>query len=97
MNSILPSAKTVSKHTYILADDYRTRLSENLKDAYESGALTVTPDMWTDPHKQIAYIGASASFIDENFDFFSVDLFCQPFTEDDKSSDNIFLVLFHKF
>ena len=93
MNNILPTDATISKYTYELAEEYRQKFSNKIKNAHENGAVTISPDMCTDEHKQISYLGASATFVDEDFDFHSVDLFCQAYQEEDKSSERILLVL----
>lgn len=92
VDDILPSSTTVSNHIYGLANRYRATLSEQLKDAYAHGSLTICPDMWSDRHNKVAYLGVSATYVDQEYRFHSIDLFCQAYQEDDKKSENILLV-----
>ena len=45
--------------------------------------------MWTDPYKQIPYIGISISFVDGNWIYKSLDLCCQPYVQKDHTGENI--------
>lgn len=92
VNDILPSDKTISRHIHVLAEEYRRILSVQMKDAYLNHALTIIPDMWSDPHKKLSYLGASATFIDEQSEFHSVDLFCHIYQEEDKRGEHILQV-----
>ena len=84
MTNILLTDTTMSNYTYELAKEYRQKLSKKITNAYENGAVTISSDMWTNEQKQTSYVGASATFVDENSDFHSIDLFCQAYQEVDK-------------
>jgi hypothetical protein len=81
-----------AKHIYKLADDYRDELKELLKEPYENNCICVCPDMWSDPYKQISYMGISISFTDENYFYKSVDICCRPYVQNDHTSENILMV-----
>ena len=83
---------TPNIYIYKLASDYREILKALLKKPYENKCICVSPDMWTDPYKQIFYIGISVSFIDENAIYKSLDLCCQPYIQKDHTGENILMV-----
>lgn len=92
MKSIFRGADVNAKHIQTLADDYRARLRDILKEPYENGCMCVSPDMWTDPYKQISYMGISISFVDKDLIYKSIDLCCEPYVQVNHSGENILLV-----
>jgi len=71
----------------------RNELKYMLQEAASNKALTVSPDNWTDNHRRICYMGATAHFVDENLTYQSIDLFCVEFREAKKTAENIYEVL----
>ncbi|CAF1043629.1 unnamed protein product [Adineta ricciae] len=91
VKNVLRGADVVAKQVYKLADDYRAELRELLKEPYENNCICVSPDMWSDPYKQISYMGISISFTDKNFIYKSVDICCRPYLQQDHTGSNILL------
>ncbi|CAF1483516.1 unnamed protein product [Adineta steineri] len=87
--NIVRGANTISRYTHSLADDYRFKLKQMLKEPFENEAICISPDMWSDRHKQLSYLGVSCSCVDADFNYKVVDLCCRPYYEIDHSSDNI--------
>ncbi|CAF2454343.1 unnamed protein product [Rotaria sp. Silwood2] len=89
VKSVMRGADVSSKHIYKLVDDYRIKLKDILKEPYESKCICACPDTWSDPHKQISYMGISISFVDENFKYIIFDLWCEPYLQDDHTDPSI--------
>jgi hypothetical protein len=86
--NVLRGADVSAKHIYKLADDYRATLRDLLREPYENGCICVSPDMWSDPHKQISYMGISISFVDKNLIYTSLDLCCKLYVQNDHTSQS---------
>ncbi|CAF5064551.1 unnamed protein product, partial [Rotaria sp. Silwood1] len=84
VNCTSRGADTISNHIYDLADDYRLKLKDILREPLESGAICVSPDLWSDDHKKISYLGITAMFTTSNYEYKTVDLCCKPFVGDDQ-------------
>lgn len=54
-------------------------MKQLLIEPLKARAVTICPDFWSDPYRNISYLGLSVSFVDADFKSFSVDLFCRPF------------------
>jgi hypothetical protein len=54
--------------------------------------VTVCPDLWTDPYRQISYLGIFVCFTNDKYQFLTYDLCCSPFVENDKTAPNIIAV-----
>ena len=63
-----------------------------LKEPFENEAICISPDMWSDRHKQLSYLGLSCSFVDADYHYRAVDLCCRPYYEVGHSADNILAV-----
>ncbi|CAF3804741.1 unnamed protein product, partial [Rotaria sp. Silwood1] len=85
VNCTLRGADTISNHIYDLADDYRLKLKDILREPLESDAICVSPDLWSDDHKKISYLGITAMFTTSNYKYKTVDLCCKPFFGDDQT------------
>ena len=42
-------------------------------------------------HRQISYLGVSATLVDSNFHCYTIDPFCRSFESSEKSSDNVLI------
>ncbi|CAF4618940.1 unnamed protein product [Rotaria socialis] len=93
LKSIFRGADVYAKHIYKLADDYRAILKNLLQEPYENGCVCISPDLWTDPYKQISYLGISISFVDKEYIYKSFDLCCEPYTQVDHTGENILLAI----
>jgi hypothetical protein len=71
-----------------MADDVRVQVKEMLSIPLEQHSLTISPDYWCDRHKRISYLGVSATFVDDQYGYKSIDLFCRPFNEKTKSAES---------
>ncbi|CAF1391214.1 unnamed protein product [Rotaria sordida] len=93
VDNILRGRTTISNHIYKLADTSRQQIKLILQEPYNSGCLSISPDFWNDKHRQISYLGVSATFVDSNYHYYTIDLLCRPFEAPDKSSTNVLTVL----
>ncbi len=92
VSNALRSADTLANHIYELAEESRGKLNEILKEPLESGAVCVSPDLWSDNHRKISYLGMTATFVNQQFEYKVADLCCKPFTGDDQSGKNLLIV-----
>lgn len=92
VNNALRGADTLSNYIYRLAEEARAKLNEMLKEPLESGAVCVSPDLWSDNHRKIPYLGMTATFVNQQFEFKVADLCCKPFEGDDQSGKNLLIV-----
>ena len=79
INDALRSRHTLSRSIYDLADSYRECIKQKLRKPLQHRAVTICPDFWSDPYKNISYLGLNVSFVDIHHQFFSIDLFCRPY------------------
>lgn len=77
----------MSRHVASMADDLRVQVKQMLSVPLEQRSLTISPDYWSDRYKRISYLGLSATFVDDQYSYKSIDLFCRPFNEKTKSAD----------
>ncbi|CAF4147067.1 unnamed protein product, partial [Rotaria sordida] len=93
VDDILFGADTISSHVEILANQYRSEIRQKLIEPLSQHAITICPDMWCDSYLQVSYLGISVCFTDENYQFLTYDLCCHPYSEEDKSAENIIIAL----
>ncbi|CAF5042532.1 unnamed protein product [Rotaria sp. Silwood1] len=86
---MLYTVVSVSLHIAELADEYRAKVRQELIEPLENQAVTICPDLWTDPYRQISYLGISVCFTNDKYHFITYDLCCAPFTENDKKAPSI--------
>ena len=75
-----------------MASGMRNKFKTILIQAAENKCLSISPDNWTDNHRRISYMGATAHFVDDTQHYQSIDLFCVEFTEAKKTAENIYNV-----
>ncbi len=75
-----------------MADECRRQLKDILQEPLKSGAICVSPDLWSDDHRKISYLGITASFVDKQLQYKVADLCCKPFIADDQSAKNVLIV-----
>lgn len=97
VDSVLCSAHNTSLHITKLADEYRSKIRQELIEPLENQSVTICPDLWTDPYLQISYLGISVCYTDEKYQFLSYDLCCSQYTEIDKTASNIIIVSYSIF
>jgi hypothetical protein len=79
IDDVLRGRHTVSRTVYDLADSYRQFMKEKLAEPIAARAVTICPDFWSDPYRNISYLGLNISFVDAEYKSYSIDLFCRPF------------------
>ena len=91
-NDLLRSDRTVKNELHKLTSDMTHKLKHSLLEAVKNKALSISPDNWTDNHRGVTYMGATAHLIDEDLNYESMDLFCVEFVEKKKTAENIYQV-----
>ena len=81
VDDVLYSSHSISLHITELADEYRTKVRQKSIEHLENQAVTIGPDLWTNPYRQISYLGIPVCFANDKYQFITYDLFCAPFTE----------------
>ncbi|CAF3027300.1 unnamed protein product, partial [Rotaria sp. Silwood2] len=89
IDDLLPSDRTVRNEVDRAAEQGRNILKTKLIAAVEDYRLSISPDIWSDRHRHISYLGASVHFVDENGFFHCFDLFCTEFKWKKKTAANI--------
>ncbi|CAF1080327.1 unnamed protein product [Adineta ricciae] len=79
IDNVLRSRHTLSRNVYDLADCLRECIKDKLREPLQHRSVTICPDFWTDPYKNISYLGLNICFVDNQHRFYSIDLFCRPF------------------
>lgn len=92
MKSALRGADVLSDHIFQLADESHSKLRDVLREPFEAGAICISPDLWSDRHRQVSYSDLTATFVDPQFEFCSVELRCKPYTEADQSGEHLLSV-----
>ncbi|CAF4914765.1 unnamed protein product [Rotaria sp. Silwood1] len=90
---LLPSDRTVKNELQKLACDMRNKLKCVLLEAVANKALTISPDNWIDKYRGINYMGATAHFVDENLNYYAIDLFCVEIMDVKKTAENIYQLM----
>ncbi|CAM4847109.1 unnamed protein product, partial [Rotaria magnacalcarata] len=57
----------------------------------DAGVLCIIPDLWSDKHRKICYIGLSCSFVNDRFQSVAIDLCCGEYDEMDKTGKSVYL------
>ena len=91
-DDLLPCDRTVKNELDKMAQEQRKVLKQILLLAAENNQLSISPDNWSDNHRKISYMGATVHFIDAQFQYQSLDLFCAEFVERKKTAANIYQV-----
>lgn len=86
---IMSCDRTIRNKINQMADHERKRLVDGLVNAAKAGGLCLSPDVWTDNHRRISYLGATAHYVDEAYRFHSIDLFCVEFKATKKTGEEI--------
>ena len=86
---LLVTPTTISSNVHRLADEYRSLLRSILVEQAASGCLCLCPDLWSDKHRKVNYLGLTAVFVDKNHELFTVDLCCYEYEESDKTGDSV--------
>jgi hypothetical protein len=95
IDDLLPCDRTVRNEVERAARHERDLLKIKLIAAAEDYRLSISPDIWSDGHRKISYLGATAHFVDENGIFHSIDLFCSEFKWKKKTAVHVLMVRFY--
>ena len=97
VDEILRGAKTISSHISNLATAERSRRRTLLINPLQNGTLCLCPDLWTDKHQQVHYLGITVCFVDDLYSLHHIDLCCYPFPPVAKTAENIITLSFYLF
>ncbi|CAF3383242.1 unnamed protein product, partial [Rotaria sp. Silwood2] len=95
IESVIPTAKTVANNVRHLAEDYRRKLKSTLICQAEARCLNIIPDLWSDKHRKISYIGLTCAFVNTSCQLIVIDLCCGEYDDMDKTGRSVFLDLVH--
>ncbi len=88
-DEILSCDRTIRNEINKMAEQERKALKHQLIEVAEVGGLCLSPDIWTDNYKKVSYLGATAHYVDHQFIFHSIDIFCVEFKPKKKSGTEI--------
>ncbi|CAF4044377.1 unnamed protein product, partial [Rotaria sp. Silwood1] len=91
VQELVVSAKTVGNNVAVMAEKYRNLLKPILEKQADDGCLCIAPDLWTDKHRKIAYIGITCTFVTDKFNLETIDLCCAEYDEHDKTGTSVYL------
>ncbi|CAF1143835.1 unnamed protein product [Adineta ricciae] len=77
--NVIPSRHTVNRTVHDLADKIRDSLKQELIEPLRTKAVTIAPDFWQSKYSQQHYLGLNVSYVNVNYQFKAIDLFCRPF------------------
>ncbi|CAF1375258.1 unnamed protein product [Rotaria sordida] len=89
VEELVVSATTVGNNVAVMAEKYRNLLKPILKKQADDGCLCIAPNLWTDEHRKISYIGITCTFVTDKFNLETIDLCCSEYDEHDKSGTSI--------
>lgn len=89
---ILPSRRTLSKQIETNATEGRAIMKSILLDAARERSLALSPDIWSDAHRQQSYLGCTAHWISHEWTLHSLEIFCVPFNTPNKRAVNVMKV-----
>jgi hypothetical protein len=92
VSEILSCDRTIRNEINRMAQEEREQLKQQLIDVAQLGGLCLSPDIWTDNYRKVSYLGATAHYVDEQYQFHSIDLFCTEFKPKKKSGEEILKV-----
>ncbi|CAM4750578.1 unnamed protein product [Rotaria magnacalcarata] len=92
-SSILPCRKTISKEIKETANNRRNEIKDILIKAARERSLTLSPDLWSDGYKKTSYLGCTAHWVDSLWKLNSLELFCLPYRQSNKTGASILKVL----
>ncbi|CAF3067043.1 unnamed protein product, partial [Rotaria sp. Silwood2] len=88
-NDILPSRSTFTREIIRQANDICERLGIIFRKRAKQECLAISSDLWSDEFKQNSCLGFTAHFADDQHILQSIDLFCEPYNEIDKTAGNV--------
>lgn len=86
---VLPHPTTLSRKVAEVAEELREAIKPAVRQAIEEGRCAFTVDMWTDDYKKVAYITATAHYVNDEWELVSLVLFTCDFPPEKKTGDNI--------
>jgi hypothetical protein len=95
VNDILRGRTTISNHIQVVAESCCERIRDLLNEPYNNGCLSISPDFRCDKYKQISYLGVTATLVDQDYKYYTLDLSCKQFHEYEKNAENILIVILY--
>ena len=86
MNDFFLKEKSVSGPIVEVTHELRNDVSLVLSESLIMKAVTICLDMWTNKFRNILYLVATIAFVDSDYLFHRLKLFCRPYTQLDKSA-----------
>ncbi|CAF1209747.1 unnamed protein product [Adineta ricciae] len=86
---VLRSSKIIGLHIQELAQSHREKVRLQFVEPVEKQSLVICPDLWSDAHRQISYLGITASFVTSDYELRTIDLCCSPYRETNKTAESI--------
>ncbi|CAF5046739.1 unnamed protein product [Rotaria sp. Silwood1] len=86
INEVFCRERTISRRVVEIADIARNDVATILSEPLMMKSVTICPDMWTDKFRNVLYLGATAIFVDSDYSYHQLELFCRPYTQADKSA-----------
>ncbi|CAF4236939.1 unnamed protein product, partial [Rotaria sp. Silwood2] len=93
INEVFCRERTISRRVVEIADIARNDVATILSEPLMMKSVTICPDMWTDKFRNVLYLGATAIFVDSDYSYHQLELFCRPYTQADKSASSTILAL----
>ncbi|KAH7939474.1 hypothetical protein HPB52_012780 [Rhipicephalus sanguineus] len=87
--TVIPHPTTVSRRVSEVANELREVVMPEIQSAMKEGRCSMTLDMWTNDHKKIAYITATAHYVSVKWELMSLVLFTSDFPPERKTGENI--------
>jgi hypothetical protein len=85
VNDLFRDERAISRHIFSIADAAREQVKAMISDSLKDGSLTICPDYWTDRYKGISYLAVSITFVNGEYTYQAIDLFCRQFEFDKKN------------
>jgi hypothetical protein len=75
-DEVLSCDRTIRNEINKMAEQTRKALKHQLTEVAEVERLCLSLDIWTENYRKFSYLGATAHYVDHQFIFHSIDLFC---------------------
>ena len=92
VEDLIPTSRTISNNVHSLAENFRHSIKPILLQQANDQCLCIIPDLWSDKHRKISYLGLSCSFVNNKYELINIDLCCSEYDESDKTGKSVFLV-----
>lgn len=90
LEEFITTARTIRNNVHVLATDYRHLLKPIVLQQADDQCHCVIPDLWSDKHRKVSYLGLSCSFVNKKYESIHMDLCCAEYDESDKTGKRVF-------